>query len=232
MKKNKLIACMLSILLLISVSGTVQAAESVSQPSEKFIQFCEDYFLSPMEYKVVDKEDNDISQKFYDDNIKAYKRSKIDSIWKYTKLKVSMFKKSIVDETQAQSKEFLPLGSLITKTISDWFYVFETSGSWTPDFELQYYISGRYVYSYNTGEILEYTGPTVWIEYCDLNGVWSYAMTNVSTRGTIASNKYSIVFSASFKLQSSCSIPIGDIGIPGFGETFGPYSGSLVGYPE
>jgi hypothetical protein len=165
------------------------------QPSEMFKKFCTEYFLSPSEYQVLDKNGNNISNTYFCDNI--------DLIWDYSKRNVSMFTKRIV-----------------------------TEGKYTPDFELQQYISGNYLYNMNTGVISSYTGPTTWIDGCSLRGIWSYEMTDVSTRATIAPNKYSITFTASFKLRTTCSVPIGNISVPGFSETFGTYTNSITGYPE
>jgi hypothetical protein len=195
------------------------------QPSEMFKKFCTEYFLSPSEYQVLDK--NNISNTYFCDNIDNFNSTNIDLIWDYSKRNVSMFTKRIVTDEKPDTRS-----PYINKNIKDWIYILETSGKYTPDFELQQYISGNYLYNMNTGVISSYTGPTTWIDGCSLRGIWSYEMTDVSTRATIAPNKYSITFTASFKLRTTCSVPIGNISVPGFSETFGTYTNSITGYPE
>ncbi len=229
---KRLLSVFMCVAILLSFSINTFAKESdnsKTKPSEIFHQFCQEYFKSPDDYKVIDKEGNDINETFLTDNLASFNESNIDSIWDYTKKNVSKFSKVLVNN---EDPSVISPYATVKKDVSEWFYEVETSGVKVPDFEFQYTISGSYTYDIAKGTILSYVGPYLSIDYCSLGGVWDYEPTNVSTRGTISSDKYKITFSASFKMIVELTVPIGDIGIPGYTETLGGYYNSFDAYPD
>ncbi|HZK71141.1 MAG TPA: hypothetical protein VFD03_06440 [Clostridia bacterium] len=235
-KKLSIFLCVLMLLVMSSsfvfaensAHETATAPIQTSDPSEKFITFCDEYFADHTSYQIINEKERDISESFYTENVDNYRISNISAIWEYAKQNVMCFSKVTTIDVEPQTR-----GSYITKNISQWFYYLNgTGGAYTPSYEIQYTLAGSFVYNYNTGIISSYSGPTITLNWCSLNGVWSASMINATTRGVIAANKYSVTFTGNFKLKSLCSIPIGGLTIPGFTETFGPYYATLVGTPD
>lgn len=195
--------------------------------SSNFIDFCNEFFENYTEFKVLDKDGNNITELFYNENYSSYEKENFINIYQYALNNVDVFKKSTITEENSNQR-----ASIQTKKYSDWFYKLEQSGKKTPDFEMQYFLSGSYNYNYNTGVITSATSPTFSLTYCTLKGVWSYKTINISTKSTIASNKYSMTASCSFDLETYLGVPIGAISIPKLQETLGTYKGSMTYYPE
>ncbi len=217
----------------LAAGNTEIKSQSDQEISTKFKELCNSFFVTPKNYKVIDNSGNDICEEFYSANKSFYESSNYSSIQEYMYANVDYFCKENIQEVNS-SKSGLPVlrGAIKTKSYSDWFYKAVDSSKYCPDFEMQYTISGTFNYNNNTGKITSYSGPDFDLSYCSLRGVWSYAAEKVSTKATIASNAYSIKASCSFKLKTTCSVPVGEISVPGFSETFGPFTGSMTYSPE
>lgn len=212
-------------------SGTVLSTNTnLAQPTEKFLQVCNEYFAVPSEYKVLDKTGCNISKRFYDDNVNNYNVSNIDSIWEYAKSNVSMVIHNTVisspldtiNENSTLQNGITPLVTNQTKTVRQEYYVLET-GDPKGNFDFSYHINGSFVYNIYTGVISSYSGPYIGVDYCSLHGYWSWQMENATTRGTISSDKYSVTFYGSFYMY----ITFNDY-ITIYHNTLGHYSNSFV----
>jgi hypothetical protein len=229
--KNVLVVILSGCLFFVFLPTNVKAEDNngvnqLSEPSSQFKDFCDEYYIKPDMFEVVDKENKDISNQFFESTIVFYQARDYMSIWKYAWDIVSLFK-----HTEEQKSGFLR-GSFVNKNVKEYYYKLEKNGRRCPNFEFQYSLTATYTYNYNTGIITGKSGPYLSLTYCSLTGVWGCQMENVSTSATIAPNKYSIIFRGSFRLMVASTAPIGNVGVPFTSEVLGPYSGGKTCYPE
>lgn len=226
---KKIIYSIMTFLFVLSLGTNVVNASEKGKNTDKtqivsntFIQLCDEFFEDNTMFEVLDTNGNNISDIFYSENLNNYQNNNYLSISIYFRKNVDVLKKNTIsNEDNINARN-----AIKTKKYSYWFYKLDKSGGSTPDFEIQYEISGSYKYNANTGKITSATTPSFNVLYCSLSGLWSYQTTNVKTNAKIASDNYSMTASCSFNLDSYLSIPVAAWSYNRKMETFGPYTGS------
>lgn len=62
----------------------VKASEiNANKASEEFIKLCNEFYANPLKYKVIDFQNQDVSQKFYENVRRKHIEKNYDEIWKY-----------------------------------------------------------------------------------------------------------------------------------------------------
>lgn len=206
-------------------NGISEIQEDYLKPTNEFIKFIDGYFKNHNNYVVVDIYGNDVSKSFYQDNIELYKSSDYYDIRVNMFDNISYFSTKTV-QTQKSANGVLALSQL--KNISNSFYQVVRSDDYPHPFEIQYQISGSFHYNPNTGIITDCSDATLKLTHSNAGAMWSVSLNDVSTGSEIASDKYSVTFTAYFGVTATLGISIGDLPI-GYTCDYGHYYNSVTG---
>ena len=176
-------------------------------PSKMFTDYISDYFKNHQTFKVVDKDQRDINETFYKDNLNNYLKSDFFAIRANVWNDVSCFCKETVTEepyySSTQNKAITPKSSFSRQKVSDRYYHVQTSYQADHNVEVFDTITGSFIYNVNTGVISQYTAPSLKVDYSMGGYDWNFYTKNISTAASLSSDKYKITFSASFDVEGS-----------------------------
>nr|WP_319489810.1 hypothetical protein [uncultured Caproiciproducens sp.] len=194
-------------------------SESSYYISKKFTSLIEDYFKNQTVYTVLDETGNEISNAFYKDNIENYHSSDFVSIKKYiVNKKISCFSKFTVTKEPLNMSDSSLSGDITPYAFErqyiskeDNYVAYANSSAYgTIGINCTATLSGSFIYNANTGVITGYSGPTLSFDYEPLNfddtSSLNVSPDNVSTSAKIASNKYSITFTANYDVLGTYNV--------------------------
>lgn len=185
------------------------------EPTERFVRLITDYFNQQNAYTVFDEEENNISDKFYSDNINNYKSANFNAIRLYVVNNVSYFSKTTIEKVPSNITASYTNGG-ITPYATERKYVKQedsyiasanSSIYGTISIDCTATLTGSFVCNYNTGVISSYSGPTLSFSYepenFDDTSSLNVSANNISTSAKISSNKYSITFTAYYDVTGT-----------------------------
>jgi len=189
----------------------LQSAENeITAPSKTYIEYISNYFKNHKAYKVIDKEQNDINEAFYQNNLENYLASDFLTIkindWK----NVDYFcKETVVKEpnvSTAKNQDITPYSSTQRMYVTHEYKHLLEEPVVGHRIEVHDTITGSFVYNVNTGKILEYTAPTLKVLYDGVGQAWTIRKKNVSTGARLSSDKYTITFNAGFDVVATVQL--------------------------
>lgn len=196
-------------------------------PTPLFIEMCSKFFSDTSTYNALDKNGNDVTQRFYNAHISEYRSSNYEALMDAFIAELSAFRwKSEDSTTTASAGDSSRI--IYNRTVTDDFYGVATSthmSNKTADFV--YTISGDYAVSDGSNQIISYGEAELNIDFSDPGALFSIESTNIKTRASTNTAKTKVDFSASFKVNLSYSEKY--TGITLWTDTSGPFSNKVSG---
>lgn len=192
------------------------------ETSEWFTNFIDNIFSAPNGLKVLDKNEQDITEEFMEDASKYYDIGDYSSIQKMIinqNLDVSY---SITEDVTPENELMNDIG---TRNVSRMFYNLETdtSGRFTKEWLVT--ISGSYNFNRYTYQIISISPATLNLTTANFGAAFSPYLQNVSTNSTYSGTR--ATFGASYNMRATLGISIGDFPI-GFDFNFESHSHSFT----
>lgn len=224
-KKAISILTSFTLVFLLSMSCFATGTETttgLTGPTPLFIEVCNNLFTNPDEYKALDKGQQDITESFVNKYKPCYYSRSYDMLW-------NAFKNELYGVTW-ETRQNVARGS---DSVSKEFYVLDETTDIMPGktFEMLYSVSGSYTYDDDTHDILTISMAKLNVESFNAGSAFDYHLFDIEQDSNIGSNGKRAIFRVSFSLTLEFEYDLD--GIPVWGEEdFGPYSGTVVGYPQ
>lgn len=231
MKKLKAVfSTALAIAMTFIVSTSCFAAtpsnQGLTEPTEKFIEMCDNLFNNPEEYKALDKGQNDVTNIFINKYASYYAAEEYGVLW--DAFKDELYGIMWEDETQKSTR-----GTIVNRSVEKSFYVIDETTEFSPGktFEMTYTVSGDYSFDSSSRQIVDYSNAYLNIDYFWAGSAFDYHLFNINTSATPTSGNNRVNFRATFSLTLEFEYIINHLPIQAE-EDFGPYSGSVLGYAQ
>ena len=231
MKKLKAIfstALAFAMTFIVSTScfATSPSNQGLTEPTERFVEMCDNLFNNPEEYKALDKAQNDVTNMFINKYAPYYNSKEYNVLLDAFKLELYR----IIREKETQKPT---TGTLDDRSVEKSFYVIDETTEFSPGktFEMTYTVSGDYSFDSSTRQIVDYSDAQLNIDYFWAGSAFDYHLFGVSTSATPTSGNNRVNFRATFSLTLEFEYDINNFPITAE-EDFGPYSGSVLGYAQ
>lgn len=196
--KKRLAAFLLSFALVIAFfPGNVYATEPDTSVSDMFIAQCDNFF-SNSGYMALDKNNNDVTESFYEDNISYYRSGNYSAIREAFITDLSAF-------SWTSDEDFVPnpnSRAILTATAAENFYVIGyMDGFGNKSYEMSFTLKGTYRCHEGQNYIIDCTTPYITNIWFSAGHAFSYTRLNEHRNGQVLNNNTLVKFSASFDIQ-------------------------------
>lgn len=209
--------------LSVSMIAIAGVGTSKEEPSPLFVEVCSKFFSDTSKYSALDKNGNDVTQRFYAQYVSEYKNGDYDLLMTAFLSELSAFRwdnETVVHPTSSRI--------IFNRTASQSFYGTAKSTHMPGKVvDFVYTISGDYAVSDGYNEILSYGTAVLDIDFADPGTLFSMEATNISTKATRNAAKTQVTFSASFNVNLSHQEKA--TGITLWTDKLGPFSNKVVG---
>lgn len=200
--------------------AAVQEELDLSMPTPTFVEVIDAFFSDKYEAKVLASTGEDISDQFYVSHLTQYLSGEYSAMWNCFVANDLIF--SWVEEPDASAR------TILHPTATQSFYQLATTNNGKKTFETKINLTGNYSVNDSVGEIIGATSPSLDVEFLGLGALFNAQLTGVSTWKSIAANKKSVQFGATFSVAVTAFTP--EYGFTIWDSTAGPYSKSFTAY--
>lgn len=201
---------------------STEAAEQYAAERQAFINYISDFFDFPDEWHAISKDGNDISEKFYMDNIDLYLDGKFDDLKTNADNQIAWLENYVDDiEKIDQASNAKPKAILDTTTLTTSTYLVYICDRVTSNYEFAVTVSGDYEYNSQTKRITSTEYPTISVYYYQFPDQGTLTLTNIKKTKSIIDNGTKASFEVTFSVYRTT-----DEWEPLYGGT---YRGKIVG---
>lgn len=196
--KKRLTALLLSLTLMIAFSpSNVHAAESETSVSDMFITHCDNFFNNSG-YIALDKNNNDVTASFYNDNISYYQNGNYAAIREAFITDLSAF-------SWNSDEDFVPnpnSRAILTATASKSFLVIGyMDGFGNKSYEMSFKLNGTYRCHDGQNYIIDCTTPYMTDVWFSAGSAFEAVKVNEHYSGQVLNNNTLVKFSATFDVR-------------------------------
>lgn len=211
--------CLVSTLILLLNPGTVSANELdevdvlEAEVSESFVNYYTSAFSNYDKVTVLDLDGNDITEKFYLDNIKCYNDNDFLSIKNYA---IDNIGEICIDEISIPDKQSLmqSRAPFVSCPVSKRYFKVLNKNQAVG--EIEYYLQGSFVWDRATGKITSVGVAVIRIPICRFGSGWSVDYSPIYTNSYANASKTNATFTGQFKVTATYNYMF----VPVFRETF------------